>query len=184
MSDQTVVEQNQTLDDVVYMHLALQQARKAYALGEVPVGAVVVAHSPAQQVLGVGFNQPITLADPTAHAEVQALRAAASAQQNYRLPEATLYVTVEPCTMCLGAMIHARVRRVVFGALEPKSGRICSHSLVTDPCFNHPITYTAGVCAEQASGLMQQFFAERRAYKKALKQNAQSGLTSSKAVSH
>lgn len=160
---------NHSADDVFYMHLALQQARKAYKVAEVPVGAVVVAGS---QVIGCGFNQPINAKDPTAHAEVQALRAAASQQHNYRLPAATLYVTVEPCTMCLGAMIHARIERLVFGALEPKAGRVCSHSLLADACFNHTLEVTAGVCALQATALIQAFFAERRAVKKAMKKNA------------
>ncbi len=159
----------QARNDTFYMHLALQQARKAYGKGEVPVGAVLVAGG---QVIGSGFNQPITATDPTAHAEVQALRAASQAVSNYRLPATTLYVTVEPCTMCLGALIHARVKRVVMGALEPKAGRICSHSLLEDTCFNHLLEVTAGVCAQEASDLMQAFFAERRALKKSLKQRA------------
>lgn len=160
---------NHSAYDVFYMHLALQQARKAYTIAEVPVGAIVVAD---HQVIGSGFNQPIYAQDPTAHAEVQALRAAAACRQNYRLPSATLYVTVEPCTMCLGAMIHARIERVVFGALEPKAGRVSSHGLLDDGCFNHRVKFTAGVCALQASELMQAFFAERRARKKAMKKSA------------
>ena len=159
--------------DVFYMHLALQQACKAYKMAEVPVGAIVVAN---HQVIGCGFNQPINTQDPTAHAEVQALRAAAAFKQNYRLPEATLYVTVEPCTMCLGAMIHARIERVVFGALEPKAGRVCSHSLLEDSCFNHSLKLTQGVCAPQASALMQAFFTERRALKKAMKRVASNNV--------
>jgi tRNA(adenine34) deaminase len=153
-------------DDVFFMHLALQQARLAHLAGEVPVGAVVVV---AGAVVGRGFNHPISGNDPTAHAEMVALRAAADNQQNYRLPGATVYVTLEPCTMCLGALIHARIQRVVFAALEPKAGRLCSHSLVQDTCFNHSLEITKGVCAEQASELLQTFFVERRALKKAAK---------------
>ncbi|WP_274377602.1 tRNA adenosine(34) deaminase TadA [Marinagarivorans algicola] len=159
----------QARNDTFYMHLALQQARKAYSKGEVPVGAVLVA---GDQVIGSGFNQPITATDPTAHAEMQALRAGSQTIHNYRLPATTLYVTVEPCTMCLGALIHARVQRVVLAALEPKAGRICSHSLLDDACFNHRLEVTVGVCAQAASDLMQAFFAERRALKKSLKQRA------------
>ena len=156
------------VDDVFFMHLALLQARLAYGCDEVPVGAVIVQNG---MVVGQGFNQPISACDPTAHAEIQALRSAAAQLRNYRLPEATLYVTVEPCTMCLGALVHARIERIVFAALEPKAGRVCSHSLLDDPCFNHGIEVLGGVCAEPASALMQQFFAERRARKKALKGN-------------
>ena len=156
------------VDDVFFMHLALLQARLAYDCDEVPVGAVIVQNG---VVVGQGFNQPISACDPTAHAEMQALRSASAQLRNYRLPEATLYVTVEPCTMCLGALVHARIARIVFAALEPKAGRACSHSLLDDPCFNHRIEVLGGVCAEPASALMQQFFAERRARKKALKKN-------------
>lgn len=157
------------VDDVFFMHLALSQARLAYDCDEVPVGAVIVQNG---IVVGQGFNQPISACDPTAHAEIQALRSASVQLRNYRLPEATLYVTVEPCTMCLGALIHARIQRIVFAATEPKAGRVCSHSLLDDPCFNHRVEVSAGVCAEAASALMQQFFAERRARKKALKSSA------------
>ena len=160
---------NCAVDDVFFMHIALLQARLAYDCNEVPVGAVIVQNG---VVVGAGFNRPISASDPTAHAEIQALRSAAARLANYRLPEATLYVTVEPCTMCLGALVHARIRRIVFGAAEPKAGRICSHSLLEDPCFNHRIEVLSGVCAEPASALMQRFFAERRALKKALKQNS------------
>lgn len=155
--------------DVFYMHLALHQAQQAYACGEVPVGAVLVCDD---QVVGRGFNQPITRCDPTAHAEICALRAAAERLANYRLVDATLYVTVEPCTMCLGALMHARVGRVVFGTREPKAGRLCSHPLQHDPCFNHRLTVIEGVCEAECKQLMQDFFAERRAQKKALKERA------------
>lgn len=155
-----------TTDDIFFMHLALQQAQRALAVLEVPVGAVLVQQG---VVIGRGFNQPIGLCDPSAHAEIQALRAAAQNSRNYRLPASTLYVTVEPCTMCLGAIVHARVARIVFGALEPKSGRICSHSLMGDVCFNHRMTVDAGVCEREAGALMRVFFAAQRRRKKELK---------------
>ena len=159
---------NLTLD-VFYMHMALQEASRGYALQEVPVGALVVQQG---KVIGRGFNQPIGLNDPTAHAELQAIRHAAQQIQNYRLADATLYVTIEPCTMCLGAIVHARINRVVFGALEPKAGRLCSHSLVGDACFNQALSIEGGVCAEQAGALMQRFFAERRALQRLAKTTA------------
>jgi tRNA(adenine34) deaminase len=149
------------------MHLALQQAKLAFALHEVPVGAVLVQQD---VVIGCGFNQPIGLCDPTAHAEIRALRNAAYKLNNYRLPASTLYVTVEPCTMCLGAIVHARVERIVFGALEPKAGRLCSHSLLEDGCFNHRMTVEAGVCERESGDLMRDFFAHQRQRKKQLKE--------------
>lgn len=155
-------------DDVFYMHLALQQAKLAYKQGEVPVGAVLVE---GERVIGRGFNQPITGCDPSAHAEICALRDGAKGTGNYRLVNTTLYVTVEPCAMCLGALMHARVARVVFGAREPKAGRLCSHPLHNDPCFNHSLKVVEGVCDVECKRLMQDFFAERRARKKALKKN-------------
>lgn len=155
------------------MHLALLQAQHAYDCDEVPVGAVIVQHG---IVVGQGFNQPIKAQDPTAHAEVQALRCASKALANYRVPDATLYVTVEPCTMCLGALIHARIKRIVFAAYEPKAGRLCSHSLLQDACFNHRIEVSAGVCERPASEIMQRFFAERRMKKKALKNAADNNV--------
>lgn len=155
-------------DDVFYMHLALQQAQLAFEEGEVPVGAILVA---GDCVIGRGFNQPITRCDPSAHAEICALRDGGKKTGNYRLVETTLYVTVEPCAMCLGALMHARVARIVFGAREPKAGRLCSHPLIHDPCFNHRIHVIDGVCEVECKALMQTFFAERRASKKALKKN-------------
>lgn len=155
-------------DDAFYMHLALQQAQFAYEQGEVPVGAILVAN---ECVIGRGFNKPITSCDPSAHAEICALRDGAKRVGNYRLIETTLYVTVEPCAMCLGALMHARIARVVFGTREPKAGRLCSHPLIHDPCFNHRISVIEGVCEKDCKDLMQSFFAERRARKKALKSN-------------
>lgn len=154
-------------NDEQWMQLALAQAEKAYALDEVPVGAVIVQ---AGKIIGEGFNQPIRLADPTAHAEVQAIRSAASYLKNYRLPGSTLYVTVEPCTMCLGTMIHARVERIVFAATEPKAGVLVSQPVWQKAgFFNHTVQWQGGVLEEQAAKLMAKFFKARREKKKALK---------------
>ncbi len=147
------------------MHQALELARKAAAQGEVPVGALVVLDD---KVIGQGWNQPILSNDPTAHAEIVALRDAASTLANYRLPLATLYVTIEPCTMCAGALIHARVARVVYGATEPKSGVAESNGcLFGYEHFNHQVEVQGGVMAEQCSEVMSAFFLARREQKKA-----------------
>lgn len=144
-----------------WMRLALAQAEDARALGEVPVGAVVVLDD---ELLGSSHNQPISTLDPTAHAEVMALRHAARALSNYRLTGATLYVTLEPCAMCVGALVHARIKRLVFGAREPKTGAVVSTlKLLDDGSFNHRVTWEEGVGAAEARELMQTFFAERRA---------------------
>ena len=142
------------------MRLALAEAAKARAAGEVPVGAIVTLDG---RVVGTGFNQPISSIDPTAHAEVIALRAAARALSNYRLTGTSLYVTVEPCLMCVGAMIHARVARVVFGAPEPKAGALVSSSRAHEtPGLNHRLQVTGGVLEEECRSVIQAFFAERR----------------------
>jgi len=142
------------------MHLALQQAAKAAELGEVPVGAVVVHGG---RIIGDGFNQPIATHDPTAHAEVVALRGAARTIGNYRLTDATVYVTVEPCLMCVGAMIHARIGLVVFGATEPKSGALQSMTTAHElPGLNHRLTILGGVLADESRALLHQFFKSRR----------------------
>ena len=142
------------------MRAALGEARKAIARGEVPVGAVVAIGG---DIVGAGFNQPISTLDPTAHAEVLALRAAAQAVGNYRLTGATLCVTVEPCAMCVGAMVHARIGTLVFGALEPKTGAVQSTmALLGDPSWNHRVIVVAGVMAEESKALMQEFFKSRR----------------------
>ena len=142
------------------MRRALELAAQASAVGEVPVGAVVVFDD---RVIGEGFNQPIASNDPTAHAEVIALRSAASAVGNYRLTNATMYVTVEPCLMCVGAMIHARIALVVFGATEPKAGAVQSmtnaHELAG---LNHRLSVMGGVLAEDSRRLLQEFFQTRR----------------------
>jgi len=142
------------------MRQALAEAARAAALDEVPIGAVVV-HEGA--IIGAGFNQPISSHDPTAHAEVVALRAAATAIGNYRLGGATMYVTVEPCLMCVGAMVHARIALVVFGAVEPKAGALQSMTNAHElPGLNHRLTSMGGVLADESRQLLQQFFQARR----------------------
>ncbi len=143
------------------MQLALEQARLAWAEGEVPVGAVVVKNG---EVIAAGYNQPIGRHDPTAHAEIVALRAAAERLGNYRLPGCELYVTLEPCIMCSGAMMHARLARVVYAAVDPKTGACGSVvNLFEQEKLNHHTEVAGGVMAEEASGLLKAFFAERRA---------------------
>jgi tRNA(adenine34) deaminase len=144
-----------------FMELALAQARRALAAGEVPIGAVVV--SAAGAVLGEGFNRPVGSADPTAHAEVAALRAAASALGNYRLPGTTVYVTLEPCLMCVGALIGARVAAVVYGAAEPKWGAIESIVEIGRLSANHRFAIVSGVLADECRALVVGFFRGRRA---------------------
>jgi len=147
--------------DVRWMRRALELAQTAAELGEVPVGAVVVLDGRA---IGEGFNRPISNRDPTAHAEIVALRAAALALDNYRLTGATLYVTVEPCTMCAGALVHARIGRLVFGAPEPRAGAVVTTSQVLDnPGHNHRVDTTGGVLAAESGALLRTFFAARRA---------------------
>ncbi len=142
------------------MRRALAEARKALDAGEVPVGAVVVLDG---QVIGSGFNQPISTNDPTAHAEIVALRAAAAHAGNYRLTGATLYVTVEPCLMCVGAMVHARVGLVVYGTAEPKAGALISMTRAHDlPGLNHRLQAEGGVLEVECRDLLQSFFRERR----------------------
>lgn len=142
------------------MRAALTEARKAQAAGEVPVGAVVVLND---TIVGAGFNQPISSHDPTAHAEVIALREAAKAAGNYRLTGATLYVTVEPCLMCVGAMVHARIGLVVFGATEPRAGAIQSMTSAHELAgLNHRLQALGGVLEDESRELLQQFFREKR----------------------
>jgi tRNA(adenine34) deaminase len=142
------------------MRAALDQARVSAQAGEVPVGAVVVMDG---AIVGSGRNQPISSHDPTAHAEILALRAAGQATGNYRLTGASLYVTVEPCVMCVGAMIHARVGELVFGAPEPKAGAIESTQRAHEhPALNHRLQVASGVLAEECGALMRAFFQERR----------------------
>ncbi len=142
------------------MRHALSEAQRAASLGEVPVGAVVVM---AGEIVGRGCNRPISSIDPTAHAEIGALRDAAKVQGNYRLPGSTLYVTVEPCTMCAGALVHARVQCVVFGAPEPRSGALISIAKVLDnDALNHRVVVEGGVLEDECAALLRQFFASRR----------------------
>ena len=143
-----------------WMRRALALADRAGDEGEVPVGAVVVRDG---QLLGKGWNQVIAAQDPTAHAEIVALRDAAGAEGNYRLPGITLYVTLEPCTMCAGAMVHARITQLVFAAKEPRAGVICSTcSLLDEPRHNHKVSWRGGVLAEDSSSRLQVFFQARR----------------------
>lgn len=143
------------------MKMALDEARQVALRGEVPVGAVVVG--PEGEVLGRSGNRPIELNDPAAHAEMLAMRQAAEALGNYRLTGCTLYVTLEPCPMCAGAMVHARVGRVVFGAEDPKGGGLVSrYRIGSDGLLNHSLQVEAGVLAEESSQLLKGFFRERR----------------------
>ena len=146
--------------DEYWMNEALVLAQQAAQSGEVPVGAVLVRND---ECIGRGWNQPIGAHDPSAHAEIMALRDAAMRLENYRLPDTTLYVTIEPCTMCFGALMHARVSRLVYGATEPRAG-VCQSQLQlpAQDFYNHRMEVCAGVCAEQASGLLKAFFAARR----------------------
>jgi tRNA(adenine34) deaminase len=142
------------------MRAALEQAREAQRMGEVPVGAVVVVDG---AVIGTGFNQPIGSHDPTSHAEIVALRDAGRRTANYRLSGATVYVTIEPCQMCVGAMIHARVVRVVYGTREPKAGAIESAMRAHEhPSLNHRLEASGGVLEAECRAVLQEFFRERR----------------------
>jgi tRNA(adenine34) deaminase len=144
----------------LFMQAALDQARLGLAAGEVPIGAVLVVDD---AIVARAFNQPISAVDPTAHAEVLVLREAAKVLGNYRLVDATVYVTLEPCVMCVGALIHARVREVVYAAAEPKTGALVSTARLLDiPQLNHRFTVTGGVLEAEARDLIQQFFREKR----------------------
>ena len=148
------------MTDDDYMRLALAAADKAKAAGEVPVGAVIVKDG---EVIATGFNQPIGCHDPTHHAEIAALRAASEALGNYRLPGCTLYVTLEPCVMCAGAMMHARIARVVYGAADPKTGACGSVvNLFAEERLNHHAEVLGGVLADECGTMLSSFFAERR----------------------
>ncbi|MGB4343853.1 MAG: tRNA adenosine(34) deaminase TadA [Moraxellaceae bacterium] len=151
--------------DRAFMQRALQLALAGEALGEVPVGAVLVQDG---VIIGEGFNAPITRHDPTAHAEVVALRAAAERVGNYRLENTTLYVTLEPCTMCVGALVHARVARVVFAAAEPKAGSLVSaRRQLESGYYNHVFLFEGGLLADEAGTMLSDFFRRRRLAQKA-----------------
>ena len=152
------------------MAAALEQARLGLAAGEVPIGAVLVVND---QIVARAFNQPIGAIDPTAHAEVLVLREAAKQIGNYRLVDATVYVTLEPCVMCVGALIHARVREVVFGAAEPKTGALVSTAHILDiPQLNHRFAVTGGVGETEARDLIQEFFQQKRQAERAARAGA------------
>ncbi|WP_312934370.1 tRNA adenosine(34) deaminase TadA [Pseudomonas sp.] len=147
--------------DQDFMRLALSLAAQGAKLGEVPVGAVLVQHG---EVIGQGFNRPILDSDPSAHAEMVAIRAAAQSARNYRLPGSTLYVTLEPCSMCAGLIVHARITRVVFGATEPKAGVVQSQGQFFDQMFlNHRVLVDGGVLGEECGQVLSAFFKARRA---------------------
>ena len=146
--------------DEQFMDLALAEAKKAEASGEVPVGAVIVSDG---IVIAKSFNRPLSLNDPTAHAEIGALRDACREQGNYRLSNATMYSTVEPCMMCAGAMIHARLARLVFGTPDPKAGSAGSiYNVLTDPRLNHRVEVISGIREDECASLLRDFFQRRR----------------------
>jgi tRNA(adenine34) deaminase len=148
------------VDHERFMRAALEQARLALAAGEVPIGAVVVVDG---GVVASGYNRPISGTDPTAHAEIVALRSAALAAGNYRLTGAVLYVTVEPCLMCVGALVHARVAEVIYGAAEPKSGALVSTARAHEtPGLNHRLAVTGGVLEDECRAIIQEFFRQKR----------------------
>jgi tRNA(adenine34) deaminase len=165
MKDAELQQENVfSAQDAQWMNHAFALAAQGGELGEVPVGAVIVCDN---QVIGEGFNQPIASHDPTAHAEIVALRQAAQKVQNYRLVGSTLYVTLEPCTMCVGALVHARIERLVFATTEPKAGAVVSKSqLLDNDYFNHRIHYSGGLLAQQCQYQLSDFFARRREQKR------------------
>jgi tRNA(adenine34) deaminase len=143
-----------------WMLQALELARKAQSCGEVPVGALLVEDD---RLIGSGYNQPISSHDPTAHAEIVAIREAAMNKGNYRLPGTTLYVTIEPCTMCVGAIVHARIALLVFGAVEPRAGAVISQmNVLSEAHFNHKVEHESGVLEPECAKLLQDFFKSRR----------------------
>ncbi|WP_447873480.1 tRNA adenosine(34) deaminase TadA [Serratia fonticola] len=153
--------------DEYWMRQALSLAQRAQEEGEVPVGALLVLDN---QVIGEGWNRPIGRHDPTAHAEIMALRQGGAVLQNYRLLNATLYVTLEPCVMCAGAMVHSRIRRLVYGAADEKTGAVGSLvDILRHPGMNHQVEIVSGVLAEECAAILSNFFRMRREQKKALK---------------
>ena len=153
-------DRKSTADNAYWMGLALQQAKQAGQQGEVPVGAVVVVE---HRLIAAAGNSSISLADPTAHAEILALRQASKLLNNYRLPKASLYVTLEPCIMCMGAVMHARIERLIYGADDPKTGAARSvYQIGQDNRLNHHLDITANILAEECAQLLKNFFKERR----------------------
>ncbi len=149
------------MDDQFYMMLALKEAQKAEDIDEVPVGAVIVDED--NKVVGQGFNRPISTNDPTSHAEINAMRMACDQLKNYRLTKTSLYVTIEPCIMCMGAIIHARVKRIVFGATDPKWGAVSSlYNIACDSRLNHCPEIVSGVCKEETRQIIKKFFVNKR----------------------
>lgn len=147
-------------EDKYWIKKAIQLAIKAEKSGEVPVGAILVSND---KIISKGFNSPISKCDPTSHAEIVAIRKAAIKIKNYRLPNTTLYVTLEPCAMCVGAILHARIKRLVFGAYDPKSGAVASvFRLLDEQCLNHRVEYCGGILADECSALLTNFFLKRR----------------------
>ncbi|MCP4714376.1 MAG: tRNA adenosine(34) deaminase TadA [Deltaproteobacteria bacterium] len=148
------------MQDNRFMRVALEMAHMAGAAGEVPVGAVLVLNG---EIIARAHNQPIRLHDPTAHAEVVALRQGGQAVENYRLSECELYVTIEPCIMCMGALLHARIRRLIFGALDPRMGAAGTlYDLSCDPRLNHAVEVDAGLMEDECRSVLQEFFKEKR----------------------
>jgi len=146
--------------DEKFMQHAIELAERAEQEGEVPVGAVVVKDD---VIIAEGWNRPIINHDPTAHAEIQAMRAAAIALDNYRLPDTTLYVTLEPCLMCMGAIVHARIKRIVYGAADPRAGAVKSvYTIPDDRKLNHHVDVCCGVMADECGQLLRDFFRQRR----------------------
>ncbi|MDF7648925.1 tRNA adenosine(34) deaminase TadA [Candidatus Pantoea formicae] len=159
--------------DEFWMRHALELARRAWDQGEVPVGAVLVQ---GDKVIGEGWNRPIGQCDPTAHAEIMALRQGGKILENYRLLDTTLYVTLEPCVMCAGAMVHSRITRLVYGAKDEKTGAAGSLlDVIGHPGMNHQIQIDCGVLAEECAGMLSDFFRMRREQKKALRQAQREG---------
>lgn len=164
------VSEEQQAFDQTFMQRAFELAQQAEAINEIPVGAVVVANN---KIISEGYNQSITLNDPSAHAEMVAIRSAGLALQNYRLLDCTLYVTLEPCPMCAGLLVHSRIKRVVYATPDLKTGAAGSaFNLLCDDKHNHQIVLSSGIMAEECSQLLSAFFKRRRAEKKALKQQA------------
>lgn len=157
-------QQEQDSLDIFWMQHALELAKRAESEGEVPVGAIVVLN---EEVIGEGWNRPIIDNDPTAHAEIMALRSAAQKINNYRLLDTTLYVTLEPCIMCTGAIIHSRVKRVVYGATDPKAGAVNSaFTILGIDCLNHKVNVDSGLLAEECGHVLTEFFRKKRKEKK------------------